>query len=103
MCYTVKIMKPSEALAAHRSELRELVGRLGLSHPRIFGSVLSSTDTDESDLDLLVDATETTTLFTLARLEYAAQELLGVPVSVLTPGFLPAKFRDRVLKRAEPL
>ena len=49
-------MKPSEALAAHRNELRQLVSRYGLSRPRVFGSVLSGTDTDESDLDLLVDA-----------------------------------------------
>jgi predicted nucleotidyltransferase len=102
LCYNA-FMKPSEALAAHRAELRELVGRYGLTRPRVFGSVLTGTDTDQSDLDLLVDATETTTLFTLARLEHAAQELLGVRVSVLTPGFLPAKFRDRVLERAEPL
>jgi uncharacterized protein len=96
-------MKPSKALAEHRAELRQLVRRHGLTRPRVFGSVLSGTDTDESDLDLLVDATATTTLFTLARLEHAAQELLGVRVSVLTPGFLPVKFRERVLQQAEPL
>jgi uncharacterized protein len=96
-------MKPSEALAAHRDELRELVNRHGLTHPRVYGSVLTGTDTDESDLDLLVDATKTTTLFTLARLERAAQELLGIPVSVLTPEDLSAKFRGRVLELAEPL
>jgi predicted nucleotidyltransferase len=42
-------MKPSEALAAHRAELRELVSRYGLTHPRVYGSVLTGTDTDESD------------------------------------------------------
>ena len=102
LCYNAA-MKPSEALAAHRNELRQLVSRYDLSRPRIFGSVLTGTDTEESDLDLLVDATETTTLFTLARLEHAAQELLGVRVSVLTPGDLPVKFRDRVLERAQTL
>jgi hypothetical protein len=96
-------MKPSDALAAHRDELRELVTRHGLARARIFGSVLTGKDDEESDLDLLVDATETTTLFTLARLERAAQELLGVPVSVLTPEDLSAKFRGRVLEEAEPL
>jgi len=96
-------LRQSEALAAHRAALRELVSRHGLTRPRVYGSVLNGSDTSESDLDLLVDATEKTTLFTLARLEYAAQELLGVPVSVLTPGFLPEKFRDRVLQVAEPL
>ncbi|WP_026605980.1 nucleotidyltransferase family protein [Methylocapsa acidiphila] len=96
-------MKPSEALAAHRTELRELFLNHGLVRPRVYGSVLSGTDTEESDLDLLADATETTTLFRLARLEHVAQELLGVRVSILTPGFLPQKFRDQVLERAEPL
>lgn len=60
-------------------------------------------DDSESDLDLLVDPAERTTLFTLARLQRAAEELLGVRVSVLTPGDLPVKFRDRVLSEAEPL
>jgi predicted nucleotidyltransferase len=96
-------VKPSEALAAHRTELRELVARHGLARPRVYGSVLTGSDDEQSDLDLLVDATDTTTLFTIARLEQAAQELLGVHVSVLTPGFLPEKFRHRVLERAEPL
>jgi uncharacterized protein len=96
-------MKPSDTLAAHRGELRELVTRHGLAGARIFGSVLTGTDDEESDLDLLVDATEKTTLFTLARLERAAQELLGVRVSVVTPEDLSAKFRGRVLELAEPL
>jgi predicted nucleotidyltransferase len=96
-------MKPSEALAAHRTALRKLFILYGLERPRVYGSVLSGTDTEESDLDLLADATETTTLFTLARLEYAAHELLGVRVSILTPEFLPEKFRGRVLERAQPL
>jgi len=96
-------MKPSQALAAHRAELRELVSRHGLLRPRVFGSVLTGRDDEESDLDLLVDAPEKTTLFTLARLERAAQELLGVRVSVVTPGDLPVKFRAHVLEQAEPL
>jgi hypothetical protein len=48
-------MKPSEALTAHRDELRQLVSHYGLWCPRVFGSVLSGTDTEESDLDLQVD------------------------------------------------
>lgn len=69
----------------------------------MFGSVVTSLDTEGSDLDLLVEPTDTTTLFTLARLEHQAGELLGVRVSVLTPKFLSSRFRDRVLRQAEPL
>jgi uncharacterized protein len=96
-------MRPSEALAAHRAELRQLVSRHNFARPRVFGSVLAGTDTEESDLDLLVDRGENTTLFTLACLEDQARALLGVRVSVLTPQFLPEKFRDKVLRQAQPL
>ena len=96
-------MKPSEALTNHRGELRRLVSRYGLSRPRVFGSVLTGADTEESDLDLLVDPTDSTTLFTLVGLEHEAEQLLGVSVSVLTPKFLSLKFRDEVLRQAEPL
>lgn len=96
-------MKPSEALAMHRAALRQLVARYGFLHPRVYGSVLTKTDTEESDLDLLVDSVRGTTLFTLVGLENDAERLTGVHVSVLTPGFLPSKFRDKVLLQAEPL
>lgn len=96
-------MKPSEALAAHRDELQQLVSRYNVMYPRVYGSVLTGKDDEESDLDLLVDATEKTTLFTLVGLEQEAEQLLGVHVSVLTAGFLSPKFRDRVLQQAQPL
>jgi hypothetical protein len=96
-------MKPSEALTHHRVELRQLISRYNVVRPRIFGSVLTGTDTEESDLDLLVDPTDSTTLFTLAGLEHEAEQLLGVSVSILTPKFLSVKFRDKVLRQAQPL
>jgi uncharacterized protein len=97
-------MRPSDALATHRDALRQLVSRYDLAHPRVFGSVLTGTDTEASDLDLLVDPIMgSTSLFTLARLEHQAETLLGVRVSVLTPKFLSTEFRDQVLQQAEPL
>jgi predicted nucleotidyltransferase len=96
-------MKPSDALSAHRDELRQLIRRYAVAHPRVYGSALTGKDNEDSDLDLLVDATESTTLFTLAGLEHEAQELLSVRVSVLTPKDLPAKFREKVLEAAQPL
>lgn len=96
-------MKPSEALDAHRGELRELVSRHGLSGARVFGSVLSGMDTDESDLDLLVEPAEKTGLMALVAFKIEAEKLLGIEVSVLTPDALPAKFRSIVLRQAEAL
>ena len=96
-------MKPSEALTAHRDELRRLVSRYGLSRPRVFGSVANGSDADDSDLDLLVDPEQSTSLFTIAGLKIDAEKLLGVPVSVITPNGLPPKFRNQVLQQAQPL
>ena len=96
-------MKPSDALDAHRAELRQLVSRHGLSRPRVFGSALTESDSEESDLDLLVEPSDSTTLVTLAGLQIDAEKLLGVTVSILTPNGLPPKFRDKVLQQARPL
>ncbi len=101
--YGYTAMKPSDALSAHRANLREIVTRHGALHPRVFGSVLHGDDTDDSDLDLLVDPTPRTTLMTLAAIQLEAERLLGVRVDVLTPKSLPRRFRDRVLNEAVPV
>ena len=96
-------MRPRDALNAKRSELRSLMARHGVIAPRVFGSVLKQTDTEASDLDLLVDPSESTTFFTLAALQLEAEALLGVTVSILTPDALPRQFRAEVLAEALPL
>ena len=70
------------------------------ANARVFGSVAHGSDTDESDLDILVDTTAETTLFDLGAISYKLCNLLGVPVDVLTPGALPDKFRQAVIAEA---
>ena len=96
-------MKPSQALAAHRSEIREIVLAHRAMNARVFGSVALGSDTDQSDLDILVDPTEDTTLFDLGAIRYKLRSLLGVPVDVLTPGALPDSFRNTVIDQARPI
>ena len=93
-------MKPSVALQTHRAAIRRLVEAHRAHNARVFGSVLQGTDGDGSDLDLLVDALPGATLFDLGGLQVELEELLGVPVDVLTPGDLPLKFRNQVLAQA---
>jgi hypothetical protein len=64
---------------------------------------LRGEDTEASDLDLLVDPLPGTTLFDLGAIQIELEEALGIRVDVLTPGDLPAKFRDHVLREAIPV
>jgi uncharacterized protein len=96
-------MKPSEAMRMHRDIIRRVVEQHRAKNVRVFGSVLHGDDTEESDLDLLVDPTAETTLFDLARIKSQLQLALGVSVDVLTPKALPEKFRARVLAEAMPV
>ena len=97
------IVKPSTALQSKRDAIREAASRFAVMNPRIFGSVLHGEDTEGSDLDLLVDTLPGTTLFDLGGLQIELEELLGIPVDLLTPGDLPKKFRDQILAEARPV
>jgi predicted nucleotidyltransferase len=96
-------IRPSSAL----NQNRELIRRVALSHrtnnPRVFGSVVNGTDTENSDLDLLVDPLPGVTLFDLGAIQIELEASLGVSVDVLTPKDLPKKFREQVLGEAIPV
>ncbi|MBP8898825.1 MAG: nucleotidyltransferase family protein [Sulfuritalea sp.] len=96
-------MKPSDVLRQRVDTIREAATRFHVRNPRVFGSVLHGTDKDGSDLDLLVDPQPGTTLFDLGGLQVELEDMLGVPVDVVTPGDLPARIRAQVIAEARPL
>ncbi|MBU1645435.1 MAG: nucleotidyltransferase family protein [Gammaproteobacteria bacterium] len=94
-------MRPSEALRRHRDDIRRVVTQNDACNPRIFGSVLHGEDTEESDLDLLVDPIDgKTSLFSLVRIKREVEAILGVKADVLTPLSLHERFRQDVLREA---
>ncbi len=96
-------MKPSEALQANRAAIRSVVAAHRARNARVFGSVLHGLDTEQSDLDIVIDPTPQTTLMDVATIQVKLEQLLGVPVDVLTPRALPEKFRHLVLAEAMPV
>ncbi|MDR6866893.1 transcriptional regulator with XRE-family HTH domain [Microbacterium resistens] len=88
---------PHEALERHRNELKELAAGYGLSNLRVFGSAGQGTDTRESDLDILVTRSPNVGLLAIAEFTIAAEQLLGVPVGVVTDGGLP---EDHPIRRS---
>ena len=95
--------KPSQAFATHRPSVRRVVEAHQARNPRVFGSIARGEDTEGSDLDLLVDTTESTLLFDLAAIELELERLIGIPVHVTTSGGLRGALRERVLAEAEPV
>ena len=96
-------MKPSIALQKHRAVIRSVVERYRARNPRVFGSVIHGDDAEGSDLDLLIDPTQDTTLMDVAAIKIELEKSLGVSVDVLTPKALPIKFRQSVLDEAVPV
>lgn len=94
-------IKPSVALATHREEIRQVVASHHARNVRVFGSVLQGTDTEQSDLDLLVDPTPEMTMLDIGAIRHKLLKLLKVQVDVLTPNALPEKFRSAVLAEAK--
>ena len=94
-------MKPSVALGLHRKEIRDITRRYHTQNVRVFGSVAQGTDIEGSDLDLLVEPTDSTTLMDLGHIRAELHQLLNVSVDVLTPLSLPDSFRDEVLNNAK--
>ena len=85
-------MKPSEALALHKDAILEVLKKYPVSNPMLYGSVLKGKDTNDSDIDIMIDTEGTMTFFDLAALENELVRITGVTVDVRTS----AEFSDRV-------
>ena len=96
-------MRPSIALQNNREAIREIALRHRVRNVRVFGLALHGNDTEDSDLDLLVEPLPEATLFDIGAIQYELKKLLGIHVDVLTPGALPDSFKERVMKEALPV
>ncbi len=79
-------MKPSQALHANRDKVLEILSRYPVKNPMVFGSVARGDDTEESDIDILVEHDGTLSLIDLVGLEEELVGLTGARVEVHTPG-----------------
>ncbi|CAN5500298.1 nucleotidyltransferase [soil metagenome] len=96
-------MKPSEALRKHRNEVLEIIAAHSVTNPRVFGSVIYGDDIESSDIDLLVDPGDKTTLFELAAIQRELETLLEFEVDLVTPKSMSEGIRAKVLAEARTL
>jgi predicted nucleotidyltransferase len=90
-------------LRRRRRAVIDVATRRGGHNVRVFGSVARGEETDDSDIDLLVDLDSGVGLVGLVGLGRELTELLGADVDVVPGDALKPGLRDRVLAEAIPL
>ena len=71
----------------------------------LFGSVLRDDFTEQSDVDFLVELEPGSSmgLFRFLRMQHELEDMLGRKADLRTAHDLHPRFRDRVLREAEPV
>jgi predicted nucleotidyltransferase len=96
-------MRPSKLLADKREVILQLAAASGASRVRVFGSAANGSDRDGSDLDLLVDVPDGTSLLRIVGLQLELEDALGIKVDLCTERELDPSLRARILAEARPL
>ncbi len=97
------MMKLAELVQKRRADILQLSQKYGARNVRVFGSAVRGEDTNQSDLDLLVNFEPERSLLDHVALMQDLEELLGRKVDVVSEKALHWYIRDRVLKEAKPL
>jgi predicted nucleotidyltransferase len=90
-------------LTRRRDAVLATAARHGMTDLRVFGSVARGQDTDDSDLDLLVQVPEGTGLLALGRFTQELEDLLHVPVDVVPDDSVKPRVRDSIRGDFVPL
>jgi predicted nucleotidyltransferase len=98
-----KAVKIEELLKTKREQILEICQKHGVSDLRVFGSLARGEGTEQSDVDFLVDVGPVHSPWFPAGLVADLEDLLGVPVDVVTRDSLHWFIKDKVLEEARPL
>ncbi len=75
----------------------------GVTHAAVFGSFAKGLANEASDLDILVELDEGSSLLDLAALKLDLQDALGRDVDVITYESIHPRLKEQVLKERVPI
>lgn len=99
-------MKASQILDIQREALRNAARRYadkGISNLRVFGSVATGNDTEDSDIDFLIDAEHHVSLFTIGGLYSDLEDIVQRSIDLVVTDEIPPSFKNRILAEAKPV
>ena len=85
------------------SRLRQLCRQYAVRTLKVFGSVARGDETEQSDIDLLVEFEHPVTLPQLINLEREMSKLFGRPVDLVTEQSLSPYLQDSVIASAREI
>jgi uncharacterized protein len=91
------------SLRAQRADILRVADRWGARNVRVFGSVARGDAQQPGDVDFLVEFAPDRSLLDHGGLLNDLEALLGVPVDVVSERGLRPRFRERMLREAQPL
>jgi len=93
------------AISVPQEAVADICRRYRVRRLSLFGSVLRDDFGPDSDVDMLVEFEpgEGVGYITFGGIELQLSEVLGAKVDLNTPGMLNSRFRDEVLREAEPV
>ncbi len=87
-----------EVIKVLKRELPYLKENYGVSSMGLFGSYSRGEETEDSDIDLLVDFERPIDYFKLIDMEDYLKEKIGVEVEIVTRPALKDRIKNRILK-----
>lgn len=96
-------MNLKELIKQRRNEILSLAEKYGAYNIRIFGSVARGQESENSDIDFLVDLRNDRSLWDLGGLWIELNDLLKVRIEVFTENTLKESIRRIASKEAIPL
>ncbi|MBE9403388.1 nucleotidyltransferase domain-containing protein [Brachybacterium sp. p3-SID1565] len=86
-----------------RPEIQRILSEVGGTDIRVFGSVATGREDQDSDVDLLFTMATPLSLMQLSRLEGEISALIGASTDLTPDSALPPHLKERVLEEAVPL
>jgi len=90
-------------ISHNKTAILDLAKQHGVKSISLFGSMVRGDDSDNSDVDFLVELEQGRDLFDLGELLIDLQTLLQRKVDVVTQNALHPSISSQILKEAQPL
>jgi len=92
-----------ETLQQNRGEILSLAARKGLADIRVFGSVARGEETENSDIDLLVNVENTSDPFAFLDFQAGIEKIFSRKVDIVFESGLYHAMRERILSEEKPV